>query len=106
MVSGNPPRHSKSTEGPVTIDLDAQEIASANRYRKRRSAPRRPGGVACSPGTDAQQIADRDCCPGSTDRSTQDAAPPHISSTYTADEPPLDQPVVPKVARHPAIHPG
>ncbi len=30
MAPGNPPRHSKSTDEPVTIDLDAQEIASAN----------------------------------------------------------------------------
>ncbi|MBX5182995.1 COG4223 family protein [Rhizobium sp. NZLR5] len=29
MVSGNPPRHSKSADEPVTIDLDAQEFASA-----------------------------------------------------------------------------
>lgn len=29
MVSGNPPRHSKSSDKPVTIDLDAQDIASA-----------------------------------------------------------------------------
>ncbi|WP_018902298.1 COG4223 family protein [Rhizobium sp. 2MFCol3.1] len=28
MAPGNPPRHSKSTDEPVTIDLDAQEIAS------------------------------------------------------------------------------
>jgi hypothetical protein len=30
MVSGNPPRHSKSSDEPVTIDLDAQDFASAN----------------------------------------------------------------------------
>ncbi|MBY5353190.1 hypothetical protein HFO94_06495 [Rhizobium leguminosarum] len=29
MVSGNPPRHSKSADEPVTIDLDSQEFASA-----------------------------------------------------------------------------
>ncbi|MGM4912211.1 COG4223 family protein [Rhizobium sp. 768_B6_N1_8] len=29
MVSGNPPRHSKSSDKPVTIDLDAQDFASA-----------------------------------------------------------------------------
>ncbi|WP_434733229.1 hypothetical protein NL154_19780 [Rhizobium sp. YTUHZ044] len=28
MVSGNPPRHSKSADEPVTIDLDAQDFAS------------------------------------------------------------------------------
>ncbi len=30
MVSGNPPRHSKSSDAPVTIDLDAQQFASAS----------------------------------------------------------------------------
>lgn len=29
MVSGNPPRHSKSSDKPVTIDLDAQDFAAA-----------------------------------------------------------------------------
>ncbi|MBA1346579.1 COG4223 family protein [Rhizobium sp. WYCCWR 11146] len=29
MVSGNPPRHSKSADEPVTIDLDAREFATA-----------------------------------------------------------------------------
>ncbi|WP_206427882.1 COG4223 family protein [Rhizobium sp. CIAT894] len=29
MVSGNPPRHSKSADKPVTIDLEAQDFASA-----------------------------------------------------------------------------
>ena len=28
MVSGTPPRHSKSADEPVTIDLDSQEFAS------------------------------------------------------------------------------
>ncbi|KRB62751.1 hypothetical protein ASE04_00815 [Rhizobium sp. Root708] len=39
MASGNPPRHSKSTDEPVTIDLDAQEIASANDAEKDQQAP-------------------------------------------------------------------
>jgi hypothetical protein len=30
MVSGNPPRHSKGTDEPVTIDLEAQEFAAAS----------------------------------------------------------------------------
>ncbi len=39
MAPGNPPRHSKSTDEPVTIDLDAQEIASANNAEKDQQAP-------------------------------------------------------------------
>jgi hypothetical protein len=38
MAPGNPPRHSKSTDEPVTIDLDAQEIASENDGRKDASS--------------------------------------------------------------------
>ncbi|WP_204338437.1 COG4223 family protein [Rhizobium ruizarguesonis] len=34
MVSGNPPRHSKSADEPVTIDLDAQEFAAAGDTEK------------------------------------------------------------------------
>ena len=34
MGSGNPPRHSKSADEPVTIDLDAQEFASATDTEK------------------------------------------------------------------------
>ncbi len=38
MVSGNPPRHSKSADEPVTIDLDAQEIRGCSRYREAGSS--------------------------------------------------------------------
>ncbi|WP_190237695.1 COG4223 family protein [Rhizobium sp. R634] len=34
MVSGNPPRHSKSAEEPVTIDLESQDFASADDAEK------------------------------------------------------------------------
>ncbi|WP_028757786.1 membrane protein [Rhizobium sp. BK212] len=39
MVSGNPPRHSKSADEPVTIDLDAQEFASAADTEKPVESP-------------------------------------------------------------------
>lgn len=38
MVSGNPPRHSKSTDEPVTIDLDAQDFAAAADAEKHRQS--------------------------------------------------------------------
>ncbi|MGO8485079.1 hypothetical protein AB9F39_38965 [Rhizobium leguminosarum] len=38
MVSVNPPRHSKSADEPVTIDLDAQEFASISGW---------PGTIGC-----------------------------------------------------------
>jgi len=43
MVSGNPPRHSKRTEQPVTIDLEAQEFA------KQEDAAEKPAQAAESP---------------------------------------------------------
>ena len=39
MVSGNPPRHSKSSDEPVTIDLDTQDFASANEPEKSAEMP-------------------------------------------------------------------
>jgi hypothetical protein len=89
MAPGNPPRHSKSTEGPVTIDLDAQEIASANDTENDVQRPVAPEASLAAE-TDAQKIADQETSDQQT--ADQDPLPPHISSTYTADEPPLDQP--------------
>jgi hypothetical protein len=39
MAPGNPPRHSKSTEKPVTIDLDKQEFASAKDAETKAEEP-------------------------------------------------------------------
>ncbi len=39
MAPGNPPRHSKSTEEPVTIDLEAQEFASAKDAKTKAEEP-------------------------------------------------------------------
>lgn len=39
MAPGNPPRHSKNTEEPVTIDLDAQEFASAKDAETKADKP-------------------------------------------------------------------
>ncbi|APO76649.1 hypothetical protein AM571_CH03867 [Rhizobium etli 8C-3] len=38
MVSGNPPRHSKNADEPVTIDLEAQETAAAADTEKKSEA--------------------------------------------------------------------
>ena len=48
MAPGNPPRHSKSTEKPVTIDLDKQEFASAKDAETKAEEPAdvpKPGAV-------------------------------------------------------------
>ncbi|RDJ09581.1 COG4223 family protein [Rhizobium grahamii] len=39
MAPGNPPRHSKNTEKPVTIDLDTQEFASAKDTEAKAEEP-------------------------------------------------------------------
>jgi hypothetical protein len=79
MAPGNPPRHSKSTEGPVTIDLDAQEIASANNTEKDVQSPVAPD-VPFAAGAHAKEDVDKV------------ALPPLGSTPDTADEPPLDEP--------------
>lgn len=78
MAPGNPPRHSKSTEGPVTIDLDAQEIASANDTEKDLQAPVAP---------EASFAAEADA-----KDADQNPLPPRSGTADTIDEPPLDQP--------------
>jgi hypothetical protein len=78
MAPGNPPRHSKSTEGPVTIDLDAQEIASANDTEKDLQAPVAP---------EASFAAEADA-----KDPDQNPLPPRSGTADTIDEPPLDQP--------------
>ncbi|CCM77614.1 COG4223 family protein [Rhizobium mesoamericanum] len=39
MAPGNPPRHSKSTEEPVTLDLEAQEFATAGDAETKAEEP-------------------------------------------------------------------
>ena len=39
MAPGNPPRHSKSTEEPVTLDLEAQEFATARDAETKAEEP-------------------------------------------------------------------
>jgi hypothetical protein len=77
MASGNPPRHSKSTEGPVTIDLDAQEIASARDAEKDVQSPA---------ASDVPLTAETD----SVETTGRGALPQHDN---TGDEPPLDEPL-------------
>ncbi|MBB4278807.1 COG4223 family protein [Rhizobium mongolense] len=45
MVSGNPPRHSKNADEPVTIDLEAQKIAAAADTEKTSEASAADAGA-------------------------------------------------------------
>ncbi|MBY5555076.1 hypothetical protein HFO41_21895 [Rhizobium leguminosarum] len=86
MVSGNPPRHSKSADEPVTIDLDAQEFAAA---------------------ADTEKPADNET--GDADSTTADAV--LASETETAshaedeEKPVMDAPEEEPVAPEPSFTP-
>ncbi|MDP9810595.1 hypothetical protein J2W42_003456 [Rhizobium tibeticum] len=77
MAPGNPPRHSKSTEEPVTIDLDAQEFASA------RDAETKADEPDASPSDEPQAQSE-----------SPNGPPPHEAPTAAAD-PAADEPVPP-----------
>ncbi|CDM59571.1 MULTISPECIES: COG4223 family protein [Rhizobium] len=77
MAPGNPPRHSKSTEEPVTVDLDAQEFASA------RDAETKADEPDASPSDEARAQSE-----------SPNGPPPHEAPTAAAD-PAADEPVPP-----------
>ncbi|MBP2443341.1 hypothetical protein JOH51_000780 [Rhizobium leguminosarum] len=86
MVSGNPPRHSKSADEPVTIDLDAQEFASA---------------------ADTEKPVDHET--GDAD-STADAGPPPETETAShaehEEKPAIDAPEEEPVTPEPSFTPA
>ncbi|WP_310385010.1 hypothetical protein [Rhizobium sp. 1399] len=90
MVSGNPPRHSKSSDKPVTIDLDAQEFASA-------TDPEKPAEEAAqaaddAPVTEALAAAEAGGEPLSEDESDRAAG---AQEEPLPKEPPPSEPVQP-----------
>ncbi|PDT06209.1 hypothetical protein CO666_00905 [Rhizobium chutanense] len=65
MVSGNPPRHSKSADEPVTIDLEAQDFASATDTEKPvendvGDADRSPAEAGMPPETEAAPLSEHE----------------------------------------------
>ncbi|MFS2175553.1 COG4223 family protein [Rhizobium pisi] len=65
MVSGNPPRHSKSADEPVTIDLEAQDFASAADTAKPvendvGDADNSPADAGATPETEAASLTERE----------------------------------------------
>lgn len=83
MAPGNPPRHSKSTEEPVTIDLEAQEFASA---RDAEAKAEEPIGES-SPSSDAP-----------AEPESSDTPPSARDETIVAAEPTGDEQAPPPAA--------
>lgn len=90
MVSGKPPRHSKSSDEPVTIDLDAQDFASANDPEKPAETSAEAAGDA--PATEAVAAAEASGEPLSEHESERAAG---AQEEPPAKEPPLSEPVRP-----------
>lgn len=90
MVSGNPPRHSKSSDEPVTIDLDAQDFASANDPENPAETSAEAAGDA--PAAEAVAAAEASSEPLSQHESERAAG---AQEEPLAKEPPLTEPVQP-----------
>ncbi|PDT17167.1 hypothetical protein CO670_07965 [Rhizobium sp. J15] len=91
MVSGNPPRHSKSPDEPVTIDLDSQDFASADDTEKSvekdaGDADSTTADLAAPPETDPPPPAEHEDEPVMDAREEEPAAP------EPAFTPPPEQP--------------
>lgn len=91
MGSGNPPRHSKSADEPVTIDLDAQEFASATDTEKPVENPvgdavSDAADVDAPPETEAASPAEYEEKPV-TDAPEEEPATPEPSFTPPAEQP-------------------
>ncbi|MDC9834671.1 COG4223 family protein [Rhizobium binxianense] len=92
MVSGNPPRHSKSADEPVTIDLDAQEFAAAadtekpvdNETADADSAA--AADVGLPPGTETASHAEYEEKPA-MDAPEEEPAAPEPSFTPPSEQP-------------------
>jgi len=91
MGSGNPPRHSKSADDPVTIDLDAQEFASATDTEKPVENPVDDAGsdaadAGMQPETEAASHAEHEEKPA-PDAPEEEPAAPEPSFTPPPEQP-------------------
>ncbi|TBY83171.1 hypothetical protein E0H32_12330 [Rhizobium leguminosarum bv. viciae] len=91
MVSGNPPRHSKSADEPVTIDLDAQEFAAAADTEKpvdneTGDADSTTGDVGLPPETETASHAEHEEKPV-MDAPEEEPAAPEPSFTPPPEQP-------------------
>ncbi|MDM9627318.1 hypothetical protein QTL95_15525 [Rhizobium sp. S152] len=100
MAPGNPPRHSKSTDKPVTIDLGEQEFASAREPEKPADqavetaeetlAAEIDASRQSTPKPDITQPSDEPARESVTE--PEDLPPPPAEPRSVADEPPLREP--------------
>ncbi|PKA40725.1 mitofilin family membrane protein [Rhizobium sullae] len=95
MVSGNPPRHSKNTDEPVTIDLEAQEIAAAADTDKKseENGPEADAPDADNATADLEASVDPQKEPSAEETAEPAAASEESSQPETtADPEPIRQP--------------
>ncbi|MBB3658836.1 hypothetical protein FHX15_004096 [Rhizobium sp. BK650] len=101
MVSGNPPRHSKSSDEPVTIDLDTQDFATATDPEKPAEETARASDHI--PVAETAAAAETKGEPLSEHESERAASAQEESSTM---EPPPAEPVQPLPAQKGAVTSG
>ncbi|MDK4735678.1 hypothetical protein [Rhizobium sp. CNPSo 3490] len=92
MVSGNPPRHSKSADEPVTIDLDAQDFASEADTEKpvnnhSGDADTHPADLGPPPETEAASQPEPESRPESEPEEEEKSAAAESSFTPPAEQP-------------------
>jgi hypothetical protein len=98
MTSGNPPRHSKSNDAPVTIDLDAGDTTRA--IGPETTTERDGGQVGASPADDVEMPLDTEAetAPGNEQRARADEdafeAVPQEQASASAE--PSENPPAPK----------
>ncbi|XAZ23237.1 hypothetical protein LVY75_31305 [Sinorhizobium sp. B11] len=101
MVSGNPPRHSKSSDKPVTIDLDAQDFASATDPEK--PAEEAAQAIDDAPVAEAVSAAEAAGEPLSEHESERAAG---ARDGSFSKEPPLSEPLQPPPPQKGAVTSG
>ncbi|WP_208601676.1 COG4223 family protein [Rhizobium aethiopicum] len=92
MVSGNPPRHSKSADEPVTIDLDSQDFASVADTEKpvnkeAGDTDSAPADVGPTPENEAVSQAEPESRPDAEAAEETPAAAAEPSFTPPAEQP-------------------
>ncbi|MBY4592120.1 MULTISPECIES: COG4223 family protein [Rhizobium] len=101
MVSGNPPRHSKSADEPVTIDLEAQDFASAADTEK---PVENDVGNADNSSADAGVTPETEAAPQFEQGRAEQEQPEHEQAEQE-DQPATDVPEEEPAAPEPAFAP-
>ncbi|WP_431320671.1 COG4223 family protein [Rhizobium sp. YTU87027] len=89
MAPGNPPRHSKNTEEPVTIDLDTQEFASAKDTETKAEEPTGVSDVSPADEPPAQPELTSEPLPDETPKAAAEPEPKTNEPVSPASPAPL-----------------